>query len=99
VAAKGSQAVVKQPRLPRATWTVTELVPFKYFLWEASSPGLLTTGGHFVEPEGNGALITLTLRQHGPLAPVVEGLLGRLSQRYLSMELEGFRRTAEAECG
>lgn len=93
----GSEAIVKQPRLPRVRWRVTELVPFQSFVWETASPGLITTGGHFVEPDGNGAVITLTLRERGPLASLVHVLVGRLSRRYLAMELEGFRRTAESE--
>ena len=92
----GSEALVKQPRLPRIRWRVTDLVPGQYFVWETTSPGLTTTGGHIVEPDGNGAKITLTLSQRGPLAWLVKGLLGRQSRRYLSMESEGFRRTAEA---
>jgi uncharacterized membrane protein len=92
----GSEALVKQPRLPRVRWTVTDLVPGQYFVWVTTSPGLTTTGGHAVEPAGNGSKITLTLSLRGPLAWLVEGLLGRQSRRYLSMESEGFRRTAEA---
>ena len=95
----GSEAMVKQPRLPRIRWTVTELVPFRSFVWETTSPGVTTSGGHFVEPEGNGAVIALTLRQSGPLAWLVHTLLGSLSRRNLAMELEGFRQTAESARG
>jgi uncharacterized membrane protein len=95
----GSEADVKQPRLPRVRWRVTELVPGSSFVWETTSRGLITTGGHFVEPGGNGATITLTLSMRGPLARLTEGLLGRLSRRYLSMELEGFRRAAGSTSG
>jgi uncharacterized membrane protein len=95
----GSEAVIKQPRLPRGRWRVTELIPGHSFEWETASRGLTTAGGHIVEQHGNGAVITLTLRQRGPLARLAEGLLGRLSRRYLSMEMEGFRRTAESERG
>jgi uncharacterized membrane protein len=93
----GSEALVKQPRLPRVRWRVTELVPGKSFVWATTSPGVITSGGHFVEPDGNGAVITLTLSERGPLAWLMDGLFGRLTRRYLAMELEGFRRTAESE--
>jgi len=91
----GSEAIVKQPRLPRARWTVTQLQPGRSFAWETASPGIATAGGHLVEPHDQGAMITLTLRQHGPLARIAQLLLGRRIRRYLSMEMEGFRRTAE----
>lgn len=93
----GSEAIVKQPRLPRARWKVTELVPGHTFVWETTSSGVTTSGGHVVEPYGNGAMITLILRERGPLAWLVGGLLRRMTRRYLAMELEGFRRTAESE--
>jgi hypothetical protein len=51
----GSEAIIKQPRLPRARWRVTELDPGHSFTWENTA---------------------------------------RLSRRYLSMEIDGFRRTA-----
>jgi hypothetical protein len=71
----------------------------RWRVWETASPGLNTTAGHFVEQDGNGAVISLTLRERGPLAPLVHALLGRQTRRYLAMELEGFRRTAESERG
>ncbi len=43
-----------------------------------------------------GVEITLTLSLRGPLAPLVYAVMGRLSRRYLTMEMEGFRRTAES---
>jgi uncharacterized membrane protein len=92
----GSQVVIKQPRLSPARWTVTELQPGRSFFWETTSRGVTTVGGHIVEPRAQGATITLTLRQHGPLAPLARALLGRRTRRYVSMELEGFRRTAES---
>jgi uncharacterized membrane protein len=91
----GSEAIVRQPRLPRARWRVTELEPGRSFVWETTAGGVTTAGGHTVEAKGRGSVITLTLRQHGPLARLMHAFLGRLSQRYLSMEMEGFRRTAE----
>jgi len=95
----GSEAIVKQPRLPRARWRVTELEPGRSFVWETTSAGLTTAGGHVVEANGPRAVITLTLRQHGPLAPVARAFGGRLARKYLSMEMEGFRRTAESARG
>jgi uncharacterized membrane protein len=95
----GSEAVVRQPRLPRARWRVTELVPGRTFTWETSAGGITTAGRHQVEPDGQRSVITLTLTQHGPLAWLAEVLSGRLARKHLAMEADGFRRTAEAAGG
>jgi uncharacterized membrane protein len=92
----GSEAIVKQPGLPRARWRVTEIEPDRSFTWETSAGGVTTAGGHLVEPNGRGSKITLTLCQHGPLAGVAGLLLGRRARRYVSMELEGFRAASES---
>ena len=92
----GSEVIVKQPRLRRARWRVTELKPGHSFTWTTTSGGVSGDGGHIVEAHGQGSKITLTLRVHGPLARLVYPFIGRLSLRYITMEMEGFRRTAEA---
>jgi uncharacterized membrane protein len=92
----GSEAVVRQVGLPRARWRVTELEPGHTFTWQTTGAGLTSSGRHVVEASGQGAVVTLILRLDGPLARVVEVLLGRRTRRYLSMELDGFRRAAES---
>jgi uncharacterized membrane protein len=88
----GSEAIVRQPRLPRARWRVTALEPGRSFTWETTAPGVTTAGDHLVEADGQRAVITLTLRVHGPLARLADAVTGRLARRYLSMELDGFRQ-------
>jgi uncharacterized membrane protein len=95
----GSEATIEQPRLPKACWRVTELEPGHSFTWETSARGLTTVGGHIVDADGLGSRITLTLRMHGPLARMLYALTSRLSRRYLTMEMEGFRRAAESVRG
>jgi uncharacterized membrane protein len=92
----GSEAIIKQPRLPQVRWRVTELEPGRSFTWEYASPGVTSVGGHTVEADGQGSVVTLALRIHGPLARPIHALTRALSRRYLAMEAEGFRRTAEA---
>lgn len=93
----GRQAIVKQPRLPRVRWKVTELEPGRSFTWEYSSPGITSVGGHTVEADGQGSVVTITLRVHGPLSRPVYALVRGMSHRYITMEAEGFKRTAESE--
>jgi len=92
----GSEAILKQPRLPSARWRVTELEPDRAFVWETRNGGVTTVGDHRVEPDGPGSKITIILRTHGPLAGVVDVLMAGLARRHVAMELEGFRSAADA---
>lgn len=94
--AVGSEVQLKQPAFPPTRWRVTEMRPGRSFVWESASGGMTTVGGHIVEPHGDGSLITLTLRTRGPLSGLMSALLSRRSLRYITMELDGFRRAAEA---
>jgi uncharacterized membrane protein len=92
----GSEAIIKQPGLPRARWQVTELDPGHSFTWQTSNGGVTTAGSHVVEGNGSESTIMLGLHQHGPLAWLAAVVYGRRSRRYLSMEMEGFRSAAES---
>jgi hypothetical protein len=82
----GSQAKLRQPKLPPALWTVTELSDGRSFTWEAKGPGLRTIGRHEVVPEGAGARVTLGIEQTGPLAWLANLLWGRLTKEYVDRE-------------
>ncbi|MFZ0376782.1 MAG: hypothetical protein WCD11_21445 [Solirubrobacteraceae bacterium] len=75
---------------------MTELDPGRSFTWETAAIGVASVGEHLVEPGEGRSTITLSLRQTGPVARLVGWLLGSRINRYLSMELEGFRRGAES---
>jgi uncharacterized membrane protein len=94
----GSRARVRQPRLPVATWEVTELEPGRSFTWVARGPGVVTTGVHRVEPlaDGAGAIVTAVLTQGGPVGPVLGLLTRRLTTRYLDAEVRGLKAHCEA---
>ena len=95
----GSEAQIRQPGMPLASWRVTELDPGRSFTWETALRGLTAIGGHTVEPDATGSVITITLGWRGPLAAVVATLMGRRARRSIAMELESFRRGAQAEPG
>lgn len=81
-----SRARVRQPRLPRAEWEVTELVPGRSFTWESAGPGMRTIGRHEVVPDAGGARVTLSIEQTGPMGAVAALVWRRLTQRYIELE-------------
>jgi len=82
----GSRAEVRQPRLPRAVWEVTEVVDGRSFTWEATGPGMRTIARHEVVPDGDGSQVTLSIEQTGPMGAVAALVWRRLTQRYIETE-------------
>ncbi|WP_327069449.1 SRPBCC family protein [Kitasatospora sp. NBC_01250] len=101
----GSEAWVKQPRLPGARWRVTVFEPASSFTWQSQAPGVRTVAAHLLYPyprgaaEPRGTEVTLELRQNGPLAWLAGLLLGRLTRRYLALEAAGLKVYCEALAG
>jgi hypothetical protein len=102
---EGAEVRIRQPGLAAATWTVDALIPGSSFSWSTAALGVRTTAEHRVVtasdgadgPEGSGgADLTLTVRQSGPLAPLVGALLGRRVRRYVDLEAAGLKKAAEA---
>jgi uncharacterized membrane protein len=84
----GSRYRLRQPRLGRAEWTITQWEPDHRFTWESTAPGIRTVATHAVTVRpGGGADMVATLEWHGLLAPVLRLLIGRLSARYVETEL------------
>ena len=61
----GSSARVRQPRMPLAVWTVTELEPLSRFVWEARILGSRFVGGHHLTSTSDGTRNALTLDVSG----------------------------------
>ncbi|MHC1559347.1 SRPBCC family protein [Actinomycetospora sp. C-140] len=92
--AVGARFRVEQPRLPPATWEVTELEPGRSYTWSSPAPGLQSVAWHQVEPTGEGrSRITLGIRQTGPLSFVAD-LLGGMTRRYVDTEIAGLAEAA-----
>lgn len=90
----GARVRVEQPRLPPATWEVTELAPGRSFTWASPAPGLHSVAWHTVEPVGDGRCrVTLGIRQTGPLS-FVAGLVGPMTRRYVDTEIAGLAAAA-----
>jgi hypothetical protein len=92
----GSRVEVRQPLLPTAIWTVTDLVSGGNFTWRAMSPGVTTTTGHELIDRPAAVTVRLVIDQNGPLAWLA-GLVGaRLTRRYLELESRGLKQRAES---
>jgi uncharacterized membrane protein len=96
----GSRARVSQPKLPTATWEVTEVVDGRSFTWVAKGPGMKTIARHEVAADADGAKVTLSIEQTGPMGAVAATMWRRLTQRYIELEAESLdervTRTATA---
>jgi uncharacterized membrane protein len=93
----GSTATVKQPKLAKSRWVVTEVEPERNFTWVSNAPGVTSVGSHRVDPTpAGGCVVTLTLDQSGPLAAIVGFVGGRLIRRYVGFEAAGLKARAEA---
>jgi hypothetical protein len=92
--AVGETVVVKQPKLPPSTWTVTKVGPTG-FEWTAGSPGIRNVAGHWALDAGDGTCVAeLTLSFAGPLARPALLFYSGLVRRYIAMEGEGLRAAA-----
>jgi uncharacterized membrane protein len=91
----GSRAEIRQPKLPKAVWEVTEVVegPDGYgFTWEATGPGMRTIARHDVVPRGEGATVRLSIEQTGPMGAVAATVWRGLTQRYIETEAASLDR-------
>ncbi len=92
----GSRTEVRQPRLPTTVWTVTELIPGRRFTWQASSPGVTTTGSHELIDRTGSVTLGLGISQTGPLGWLFGRATARLARRYLELEAHGLKQRAES---
>ncbi len=93
--AVGSRARIRQPKLLPAEWQVSELEEGRSFTWVSRSPGVRVTARHWVEADGGGSRVTLSLEFSGLLGPLVARLTRSLSVRYLALEARGLKERIE----
>ena len=75
VLARGSKVRIKQPRMPRLVWEVTDFEPGTAFTWRSASPGVTTVASHRLSGTAEtGVTVTLTVDMSGVMAPIA-GLL------------------------
>lgn len=94
--AVGSRTRLRQPRLPVAVWTVTELADGSSYTWESRSPGVTVTAAHHVEPHADGSRLTLGVTVAGPVAWFGWLMTRSLTKRYVETEAASIKKAAEA---
>lgn len=92
----GNRFEIKQPRMPKLVWEVTEVTPGASWTWVQRSPGGLTVARHDVIPVGDHRTrIHQTLEQRGPVGALVGLLMRSMTRRYLDLEAEGLKARCE----
>lgn len=95
--AVGARFEIRQPKLRKAVWTVTQLDEGTGFVWESRAPGIVSRGTHLLEPDGDRTRLTLTIDQSGVLAWPVGLLAGGMTRRYLMLEGQGMKSRSEQQ--
>jgi hypothetical protein len=92
----GSRVRLRQPRLPRADWRVTELEDGRGFTWVTRGAGVRVTARHWVEATPGGSRATLSVAFAGLFGGFVGRLTRNLNECYLRLEAEGLKRRSES---
>jgi uncharacterized membrane protein len=94
--AVGKRFEIKQPRMPKLVWTVTELAPGESWTWEQRSPGGVTVARHDVIAKSEKRTrVQQQLDQRGPLGSMVGLLMRGMTRRYLELEAAGLKARSE----
>lgn len=91
----GKRAMIRQPKFPPATWTISRIEPGRRFEWINKGPGLKVTGHHSVEPAANGSRATLALSYEGIFGGLLARMTESITKRYIAMEAAGLKARAE----
>lgn len=94
--AVGRVYTLRQPRMPKVRWTITEWTPGESFTWESIAPGARTTAAHRLAALGADTIrLTLVLDQRGPVNALLAPLMRRTAIRLVALEAAGFKAAAE----
>jgi hypothetical protein len=92
----GKRFEIKQPRLPRLAWEVTQLTPGVTWTWRQRSFGGTTLATHEVTGlAADRTLVRQRIDQRGPVGVTVGLLMRRLTRRYLTLEGDGLKARSE----
>src|SRR4051812_42548737 len=86
-----SRVWIEQPKLPPASWSVTEVRPGAAFTWVSLAPGVRVTARHTVDVSEGGSRVTLSIDYQGILGRLLAWWTRNLNERYLAMEANGLK--------
>jgi len=93
--AVGKRFGIKQPRMPKLVWEVTEVLPGASWTWVQRSPGGSTLARHDVVAGDRSTLVRQRLEQRGPVGALVGRLMHGMTRRYLELEAQGLKKRSE----
>ena len=94
----GKRFEIKQPRLPKVVWEVTDVEPGVSWTWRTRAPGNTTFASHQLTPqEDERTLVQQRIDQRGPIGVAVGVLLRRLTKRYVALEATGLKQRSEQQ--
>src|SRR3954447_23561717 len=92
----GKRFQIKQPRMPKLVWEVTDVDPGTSWTWRQRSPGGTTLATHEVIPQGDAhTLVKQRIEQRGIVGVMVGALMLRMTKRYLDLEGQGLKARSE----
>jgi uncharacterized membrane protein len=92
----GKRFEIKQPRMPKLVWEVTEVSPGTAWTWVQRSPGGLTVAIHDVAAISDARTrVRQQIDQRGPVGALVGVLMRRMTKRYLDLEAAGLKARSE----
>ena len=93
----GSSARIKQPGLPEAVWSVTDLVRGERFTWTTRVRGIRMRATHELSPHDSGTRSVLRLEMSGLVAALLAPFVHRSVRRALERENSGLKARCEAD--
>jgi uncharacterized protein YndB with AHSA1/START domain len=93
--ALGKRFEIKQPRLPKVVWVVTEITPGQSWTWRQHSPGATSCATHEVIGKARTTVVTQRIEQRGLFGAVFGALTKRMTMRYLDLEGQGLKTRSE----
>ena len=97
--AVGKRFEIKQPRLPKLVWEVTQLNEGASWTWEQRSPGGRTIAVHEVHQGGGATRVRQQLDQQGVVGSLIGRLMRATTKRYLELEAQGLKARSEQLSG